>query len=355
MHMSSITTSFVMECTYGRLRRCTKNTAGRNLVKKCFSRVLKISTGQIVRINPRELHIKDPYFYDEIYAPSSRKREKDPKFVTVFGFPNSLVATVGHDLHRFRRGLLNSYFSKKSILELSPLMHEQESKLMQRFEKANQDNTVVQLDDAFAAFTADLISQYSWGENFGFLDDEHFNSSVREAVNEASAFIHVYKFFPILGIIVRVMPRRLLSRLKPGAASILDMQHMVAQKSTAEKKPAKNFEKTIFHALNDLSVPPKERSPGRIEDEAMMLILGGTETTARALTVAAFYLYQNKPLIVKLRKELRPIMPTPVTEASWTQLEQLPYLVCCLVPIFGLRANQSNYIKITLCIERCCI
>ena len=320
-----------MECTYGKLRKCTKNTASN--LEKILLHSTKISTGPVVRINPRELHIKDPYFYDEIYAPSSRKREKDPKFVTVFGFPDSMVATVGHDLHRFRRGLLNNFFSKKSILELSPIMHEKESKLMQRFEKANQDNTVLQLDDAFAAFTADMISQYSWSVSFRFLDDEHFNSSIRQAVNEASAFIHVYKFFPILGTIVRVMPRWLLSRLKPGAASILDMQHMVAQQSTAEKKPAKTSQKTIFDGLTDSSVPPKERSPRRIEDEALMLILGGTETTARALTVAAFYLYQNKPLIMKIRKELRPIMPTPATEASWTQLEQLPYLVCCLVPI----------------------
>ena len=303
---------------------------GKQLGEEILLHSTKISTGPVVRINPRELHIKDPYFYDEIYAPSSRKRDKDPKFVTTFGFPNSVVATVGHDHHRFRRGLLNNFFSKKSILELSPIMHEKESKLMQRFEKANLDNTVLQLGDAFLAFTADLISQYSWGVSSGFLDDEHFNNSFRQAVNEMSAFTHVYRFFPILGTIVRSMPRWLLSRLKPGSTSILDMQQMIAQQSTAEKKPAKTSRKTIFDGLSDPSVPPKERSPRRLEDEAMLLILGGTETTARALTLAAFYLYQNKPLIMKLRKELRPVMPTPTTAASWTQLEQLPYLVCRL-------------------------
>ena len=119
---------------------------------------------------------------------------------------------------------------------------------MQRFEKANRDNTVLQLDDAFAAFTADLISQYSWGVSSGFLDDEHFNNSFRQAVNKMSAFFHVYRFFPILGTIARGMPRWLLSRLKPGATSILDMQHMVAQQSSAEKKPAKTSGKTILTA-----------------------------------------------------------------------------------------------------------
>ncbi|KAK9589104.1 hypothetical protein V6Z90_006177 [Aspergillus fumigatus] len=50
--------------------------------------------GPIVRINPREVHIKDPYFYDELYAPISGMRDKDPKSVVIFSAPTSLVATA---------------------------------------------------------------------------------------------------------------------------------------------------------------------------------------------------------------------------------------------------------------------
>ena len=283
-----------------------------------------------MRINPRELHIKDSQYYDEVYAPASKKREKDPKFVSVFGFMDSMIATVSHDLHRFRRGLLNNFFSKKSVVELSPMMRETESKLMQRFEKAHKDNTALQLDDAFAAFTADLITQYSWGVSSGFLDDEDFNNSVRQALNEITAFVHVIRFFPVLGTILRAMPRWLLGKIRPGATAILDMQNIVAQRSTAEKGTARASRKTIFDALSDPSVPPAERSPRRLEDEGLIVVIAGTETTARTLTIAAFYLYHNKPLLLKLREELRPLMPTPTTEVSWPQLEQLPCLVCYL-------------------------
>ncbi|MCJ1349017.1 hypothetical protein MMC31_007252 [Peltigera leucophlebia] len=258
--------------------------------------------GSVVRINPRELHIKDPYYYDEIYAPSSRKRDKDPKSVGIFGFPSSMVATVGHEHHRFRRGLLSSFFSKRSVLELLPVIHEKKSKLMQRFEKAYQDDSVLELGDAFAAFTSDLISQYSWGVSSGFSDDENFNNSFRQAINEQAPFAHIYRFFPLLCIIAKSMPRWLLIRLKPNATS------------------------TIYDRLSDPSVPPKERTPRRLEDEGFLVLLGSTEATARVLAFAAFYIYQNKSLMAKLREELRPIMPTPTTEASWTQLEQLPYL-----------------------------
>lgn len=44
--------------------------------------------GPIVRITPREIHVKDPHFYDDIYT-SARKCNKDPNFVGMFGSPTS--------------------------------------------------------------------------------------------------------------------------------------------------------------------------------------------------------------------------------------------------------------------------
>ena len=198
---------------------------------------------------------------------------------------------------------------------------------MQCFEKAHQDGNVLELGNAFAAFTADLISQYSWGVSSGFLDDENFNNSFQQAASEIATNVHLYRFFPILLTITTAMPRWLLSRIKPHYTSVLALQDTVAQQSTSQNKDTKTSRKTIFDALSDSSVPPKERTRRLLEDEGLLVLLAGTETTARVLATAAFYIYQNKALVTKLRKELRPVMPTPTTEPSWTQLEQLPYLV----------------------------
>lgn len=280
-----------------------------------------------MRINPRELHIRDPYYYDEVYAPASRKREKDPHFVGIFGFPLSMIATVGHELHRLRRSLLNNFFSKKSVIELSSVMHDKEEKLMQRLEQAHREDAVVRLDDAYAALTADVISHYSWGVSSGFLDDENFKNDIREALNEMSALVHFNRFFPILGIIMRSLPRSLLASIRPAATAVLEMQDMVAQSSTQEAAPGEVKQKTIFPALSDKSLPPQERSARRLEDEGLILVVAGTETTARTLTVASYHIFSNASLLERLRSEIVTVMPIPTTKASWAELEKLPLLV----------------------------
>lgn len=278
-----------------------------------------------MRINPREVHIKDPYFYDEVYAPASRRREKDPHFVGIFGFPTSMIATVGHERHRVRRTMLNNFFSKKSVLALSSVLHEKEEKLMQRLNKAHANDEVVRLDDAYAALTADVISHYSWGVSSGFLDDENFKNDIREALNEISEYVHINRFFPILGTIMRALPRGVLARIRPAATAVLDMQDMVTQSST--RKSADGAQKTIFDALTDDSVPPQEKSTRRLEDEGLIVVVAGTETTARTLTLASYYIFPDKSLLQRLRAEVQTVMPTPHSEASWSDLEQLPLLV----------------------------
>ena len=78
--------------------------------------------GPIVRITPREVHVCDPAFYDEIYASSKRRRDKDPSNVRMFGVRVAMAATVPHDLHRFRRSILEGFFSRRSVMSLSSLV-----------------------------------------------------------------------------------------------------------------------------------------------------------------------------------------------------------------------------------------
>lgn len=79
---------------------------------------------------------------------------------------------------------------------------------------------------------------------------------------------------------------------------------------------------SIFHELRDSSVlPESEKSPQRLEDEATLLVMAGTQSTQLSLTMAHYHLLDNPTIMTKLRAELASHpSSTPV------QLEQLPYL-----------------------------
>ncbi|KAB8261170.1 cytochrome P450 [Aspergillus pseudonomiae] len=107
--------------------------------------------GPIVRITPDELRIRDSSFYNEIYAGGTRVREKSSSFVRLFGAPDSTVATV-----------LSKYFSKRSVLNMQPLIQGKIDALIQHFRKAHREQRVINLSIAFSALTADIISTYAY-------------------------------------------------------------------------------------------------------------------------------------------------------------------------------------------------
>jgi cytochrome P450 len=289
-----------------------------------------------VRISPRELHIKDPYYYEEIHAPGFRKRAKDPKYAVAFGAPYSLVGTVNHDHHRLRRSFVANYFSKRSVANLTPMINEKVDKLVARFEDAYHQDAVLHLMLDFAALTADVITYYSFGWSHGYLDDANSASSndFVDAVNGLMSMFHINRFFPILIRVFRAAPPAVVGWLQPRMADLFNFKAKL-RRQASETLQKRNIDMdmdsknrgSIFDALVSPEVPPEEKTLDRLEDESALLLGAGTETTARAISLSMFHLINNKDMLIKLREELRTVLETPTSKASWTQLEKLPYLV----------------------------
>lgn len=74
--------------------------------------------------------------------------------------------------------------------------------------------------------------------------------------------------------------------------------------------------------LDDPSLPPVEKAPLRLEQEGVLLTLAGTESPANSLTVIFYHLLAKPVILRTLRNELSKVPAL----ASWSQLEQLPYL-----------------------------
>ena len=125
--------------------------------------------GPIIRINPYEIHISDPEFYDVAYA-SSAPFDKMPKWLDRFGLPGAVQSTVQHELHRSRRMTLNPHFSKKSIGTVTWLIQQRMDQLCDRLLREYKiTGEVVTLNDAWGALTADIIINYCFGWDYNFV------------------------------------------------------------------------------------------------------------------------------------------------------------------------------------------
>lgn len=304
--------------------------------KGCFIWKLKElhdKYGPIIRITPDELHIHDSDYYEELYAPASKKRDKYTGWVTMAGAPTSSFATASHNLHRLRRSALNPFFSKRSVYQTESLIKSKIEQLCRRFQSAMETNEIIRLDAAYMALTMDIITHYAFGSSYNYLAEPDFKLEWKETVIAGSANGAFLRQFPWALPIMKRVPLWVLQKLNPPAGSLVAWQHMIraqvdgiiANNKSGDKKKADG---TIFQALLDSDLPPEEKSADRLQDEGQTLVGAGSETTAKSLSVITFYLLDDKQKLAKLRAELKTVMPTPTSDVSLTALEQLPYLVC---------------------------
>ncbi|KAL4863675.1 cytochrome P450 [Aspergillus spectabilis] len=246
--------------------------------------------GPIVRISPREAHLQDSDYYEEIYASSARKREKDPVLVAQFGLDGSGFASIDAESHRQRRAPVERLFSKRAIENMEGLIHKVIDKPVYYVEEAHQSHSVVRLDAGFAALTSDTI--------------------------------------------MNAVPIGILEKLNPPAFAL------ASQKRTCTCE-AKRGDISIDTPAAT-AMPEHLRSPERRMNESFALVVGGTETTARTLAVGIWHIYTSEDIRRKLREELKTVMTPPDTQPSWNDLEKLPYLSGVISKSLRLSTGVAN-------------
>lgn len=109
--------------------------------------------GPIIRINPWELHISDPQFYETLYS-STKKRNKWYWQTRMFGLDLSGFGTNDHNLHRIRRGAVNVYFSKANVRRLQSVIQERVDACIGRLRGLRKSGEVVKSVVVASAFAS---------------------------------------------------------------------------------------------------------------------------------------------------------------------------------------------------------
>ena len=195
---------------------CTRNTVGFSPPPlACFSH--NFHPGPIVRINPRELHIDDPEFYDTVYN-NTGKWDKHPPFATQFHCPGSGFATVTHDRHRLRRKEMNRFFSRQAIDKQQAKIQVLVQRLCERMNEFKGSSRPFPLKLAYSCFAADVVTSHFMPVSVGLLEDPDFAPRLFQMTVAANEFANMARHFPWIYPVLERLPARVCRWISPTIA-----------------------------------------------------------------------------------------------------------------------------------------
>ncbi|KAK5325890.1 hypothetical protein LTR93_004113 [Exophiala xenobiotica] len=303
--------------------------------------------GPIVRITPWELHINDPDYYDVLYSRNS-PRNKYQWFANMFGTPKASIAILDHYQHRLLRSNMNPYFSMQRIRALEPEIQALVDKLCRRLNDFKGTGQPIMLQPAYTCFTTDVISDYTMGVGFHYLDEQDFIPQWSETLSGIAQGTAFFKPFPWLLTILKALPQGLVTKLNPGMGLMFAFQNrclvLINSVIESQKSGKENFgHPTFFHDVLASDLPPEARSAERLAQEIQTIIGAGAETVAKMLSWTTYYLLENPEKLRKLKEELNRLDPNRT--AALVDFEKMPYLTSVMLEGLRIAPDQALQYK----------
>ncbi|TVY27685.1 Cytochrome P450 monooxygenase [Lachnellula hyalina] len=301
--------------------------------------------GPIVRVTPYEVHIKDSQFYNGFYG--YRDIEKHGWDVKI-GNGNSILTTVHSDVHRRRRAALNPMFSRRSVMNLVPVIHEKLELLCKQFDEYVESHKPVNLTKAFPALTGDIMMEYFFGFTYSHVESPGF-LSFHEAYLGFISSGHIATQFPWFLPLMDSIPDSIVMRFFPLLSSLIrlkqDQWNLVGRSIKGETTNESSRHTIIDHMLQS-DLPPSDLTQKRITDEAQVIMAAGVETSSICLAVGTFHIVNTPHIATRLHKELVHAFPPNNANRRYIpellELEKLPYLKACIQEALRLSYGISS-------------
>ncbi|KAH8199347.1 hypothetical protein TruAng_006479 [Truncatella angustata] len=284
--------------------------------------------GPIIRISPNEVHCNDILFANEIYSPANRRRDKPIHQVRgTATIAHAVFSTADYEKHRIRRNALAKLFAREKVTKLEPKVHTNVQLLCNKILAVGK--TPFDITTAYGCYSADMITDYAFGESFGFLHQDSWEPNIRGPAKSILKPMYMFRFFPILTDLY-IRASAITERLSEEMALMIryttvDVPNII-KKTKAETEAGVQDDVTIFGSLLQSSLPEDEKTVARLSSEATALIGAATDTVSWALTVITFHLLTQPNLLERLHNELSEVYDGGDHLPQWSTLEKLPYL-----------------------------
>jgi cytochrome P450 len=239
--------------------------------------------------------------------------------------PNILIANDA-DHSRIRRALSHA-FSEKALRAQEHLMEIYVGKLvsaLRRRAEENIDGGIVDISKWYNFLTFDVLGDLAFGEPFGCLESGGYHPWVAIVFSgfELASYMQSIKRHPwTMPLMKYFLPRELIRKQ-------LDHQKMsfdkAKQRAELGARDHPDFMSYVLRSEDDQRMTLDEMG-----ENANILIVAGSETTATLLSGTTFWLLKNPEMYRKLVKEIRSAFQAE-SDITLQKVSQLPYLLAAL-------------------------
>ncbi|KAK1636863.1 cytochrome P450 [Colletotrichum phormii] len=285
---------------------------------------LKDGGGPIVRINPWEVHIRDPEFTEAFKI--SRKTSRPWWYYRSNGPPNSVLQAEPHELHRMRREAILPVFATPLIMSREHLYEALVQRLLARFRAAKGTGVVLTLGHAFRCLAIDLTCTTNLGYDFGFVDVEDFEKdmfNIARTLGLSPGMIRVLRFRNLIDQAVTEQHRAATTNITSTSGK------------TGGSGADDGFKSTVQHILKS-NLPADEKELKRVVNEVWLCINAGIDTEGQAIAFATFMLLSHPEELAQLREELAECEKKLGRLPTYQELKELNYLNAIVQESFRL-------------------
>ncbi|KAM3076809.1 hypothetical protein ACMFMG_003723 [Clarireedia jacksonii] len=258
--------------------------------------------GDVVRMGPRYLDYKSSTAWEEIYGFPKDGKGNFPKDLKERGGLNqpANILIAGQEDHRRFRRLQAHAFSEKALASQEPLIQDYAQQFVDGLVKFSAKDGSIDLGGWYNYATFDLIGDLAFGEPFDCLKTGVMHSWIE-------------LIFSIFGINVVITELRkyppygtwLLFLIPPSMRNRFQ-RHKALAAEKAERRMAKHTDRPDFMAyIMKHNETEKGMTEGEIKENASILIVAGSETTASLLNGLTYFLLRNPHVLQNLTLELR--------------------------------------------------
>ncbi|KAJ4312861.1 hypothetical protein N0V84_009715 [Fusarium piperis] len=278
--------------------------------------------GPVVRFTHKDVSFITANAMKKIYGHRTsvaQTFEKEALFYKPVRDQTDIINANTEDHRRFRR-LLAHAFSDRALRGQEEIMQHYVDKFIMRLTELAHQDEAIDIVRWFNFTTFDIIGDLAFGQSFGCLDSGGYHPWV------AMIFSSV-KTGPLRAALQRLGLGNLVSILMPARLKRSLEQHYQLSKSTAMKRiETCDTEREDFMSYILRHNDEKGMTRPEIAENAKILIIAGSETTATLLSGVTFQLLTNRDKYESVVKEIRSSF-TSEKEITIARVNQLCYMI----------------------------